>query len=76
MGKKPPPPMFDPAPFHSSRFVLLGAVFLALLFGLVALMAEWVLTGQPRLTADVVHLSGLAFVGFLLVATLIRRCKK
>lgn len=39
-------------------------------------MAEWVLTGQPRLTADVVHLSGLAFVGFLLVATLIRRCKK
>lgn len=64
--------MFDSAPFRSVRFVLLGAAFLALLFGLVALMAEWVLTGQPRLTADVVRLSGLAFVGFLLVAALLR----
>jgi len=36
------------------------------------LMAEWVLTGTPQLTADVVRLSGLAFVGFLLVAALIR----
>ncbi|WP_272481538.1 hypothetical protein [Rhodothermus marinus] len=36
-------------------------------------MAEWVLTGTPQLTADVVRLSGLAFVGFLLVAALLRR---
>lgn len=65
--------MFDSEPFRSPRFVLLGAVFLALLFGLVALMGEWVLTGTPRVTADVVRLSGLAFVGFLLVAALLRR---
>ncbi|MDQ7040804.1 MAG: hypothetical protein Q9M35_07670 [Rhodothermus sp.] len=65
--------MFDATPFRSTRFVLLGALFLAGLFGLVALMAEWVLTGRPRLTADVIRLSGLAFVGFLLVAAIIRR---
>jgi hypothetical protein len=65
--------MFDPEPFASTRFVLLGAIGLAVLFGVAALMGEWVLTGRPRLTRDVVLLSLSAFVGVLLVAALIRR---
>lgn len=65
--------MFDEQAFHSWPYVFAGAVLFALLFVVAGLMIELVFDGAFRVTRSVVGLGAGAFVGYVAVASILRR---
>lgn len=65
--------MFDAHVFKSWSAILAGALVFGVLFSLVGAMSELVLGGEMRMSRQAASLAGLAFVGYIVVALLIRR---
>ena len=64
--------MFNTDAFNSWSTILAGACLFALLFTLLGTMSELVLEGTLRISKYVVMLGLLAFVGYIMVALIIR----
>ena len=64
--------MFTERAFTTWPLVLVGATIFALLFGLVAMMADGLFDGVLRLNRSVLAFGSLAFAGYVLVAAMLR----
>lgn len=64
--------MFTARAFDSWLGVVAGGALFGLLFGLTALMTEFVLEGTPRVSRWVVVFGLTAFAGYVGVAALLR----
>lgn len=65
--------MFETRAFASWPIILLGAVCFAALFAGLGLVTEFFFDGHFHLTKHVVGLSLFAFVGYILVAHILRQ---
>jgi hypothetical protein len=65
--------MFGSRPFREPALILAGATVFALLFEAVSLLVDFVATGELYFTLNSLWFFVSAFLGYVLVALLIRR---
>lgn len=65
--------MFDDAAFSSWPRILTGALVFAFAFELLLILGDYVIGGSLALTRTTLVVAGVAFVGYLVTASLIKR---